>query len=366
MTSNEAPCYRIDFALTVLAGNLSRYQMLRPLVESDSTVRARWYPLRTWVPNDPLRFLPSSIRVRARNVLDSLPLFLRPPGDAVVLHAFETYYLFVLFDRLLRRNTVIVENNDAAVAGNPKGVARSLCRFAVKRTDLFVPFSQWAGSRTKTEFPEIPSHRIRPLHPGIVLDQWPFRPTSAAKNPFGLLFVGGDLVRKGIEYLLDAHEQSLHQTCELHIATQSSYLSPTLKHRIINLPHVTLHLDLLPGSEKIRQLYAQSDAFVLPTLGDASPWVALEAMATGVPVIICPHGGIPDIVQDGATGLLIPPRDANAIVNAVDRLRQDPMLRERLTVQARAHVENNFDAVKNTKCFLDEIKAIIDERRRGA
>jgi glycosyltransferase involved in cell wall biosynthesis len=287
----------------------------------------------------------------------------RPPADAVVFHAFETYYLYVVFNRLLRRRTIIVENNDAAVAGNPQGLARHLCRFAVNRTDLFVPFSAWAASRSKQEFPEIPDERILPLHPGIDLGRWPMRPARCPGARFRLLFVGGDLIRKGIHTLLDAYEQSLSETCDLCIVTQSGHLPNDLKSRILNLPNVVLHLDLVPGSDAIHRLYEESDAFVLPTLGDASAYVALESMATGVPVIICPQGRIPDIVLDGKTGLLIPPRDAAALVSAVEQLRTLPDLRAALIAQARAHMERHFDAEKNTSRLLAEIKALVDARR---
>ena len=65
-------------------------------------------------------------------------------------------------------------------------------------------------------------------------------------------------------------------------------------------------------SRELRQLFAEADAFVLPTNHDASPWVALEAMATGVPVVITSVGGIPDLVQDGITGLVVPPGDSRS------------------------------------------------------
>ncbi len=110
-------------------------------------------------------------------------------------------------------------------------------------------------------------------------------------------------------------------------------------------------------------MFHSSDAFVLPTNNDVSSWVALEAMATGIPVVITPQGGITDIVCDGETGLLIPPRDPAAIADAVNRLHTSPALRYKLTVQGRAHVETNYDAVKNTGQLLVTVKALIDARR---
>jgi len=110
---------------------------------------------------------------------------------------------------------------------------------------------------------------------------------------FRLLFVASNPMLKGADTLLDAFDQELVETCTLDIATQSANLSDTFRQRLLATPHVRLHLDLQPNSEELKQLYAQCDAFVLPTNLDTSSWVAIEALATGIPVIIVPQGGIP-------------------------------------------------------------------------
>jgi glycosyltransferase involved in cell wall biosynthesis len=358
--------YRIDFALTVLVGNKMRYLLLRPIVERDRTVRARWYPIRTWFADDPLRCLPGHLRIRLRHVLDSLPLYLKPPSDAVVIHAFETYYAYAILRRLLRRKTIIVNNSDAGLHGLSR-LGKRLTAFAIRETDLFIPWSMWAASEIQRVYPWIPADRFLVLHPGIDIRRWPLRLPKTPGERFQLLFVGGDLLRKGADTLLDAYERHLATTCDLHIATQSGYLAyyapAALRERIDRLPGVTLHLDLEPNSEPLQALYRSCDAFVLPTNGDASPWVALEAMATGLPVIITPVGAIPEIVRDGQTGLLIPGRDPAALAAAVERVQTDATLRTRLIAHGRAHVEEHFDAEKNTQRMLAAIKLLVDQRQ---
>ena len=146
----------------------------------------------------------------------------------------------------------------------------------------------------------------------------------------------------------------------MHLATQSGYITPAIERRIRATPGVTLYLDLTPGSEQLQGLFRESDIFVLPTNQDVSSFVALEAMATGIPVIICPYGGIPEIVLDGQTGLLIPPKNPAAIIAAVERLQGDRALYGRLIRQGRAHVERHFDAAANTDWLLSLTKALID------
>lgn len=352
--------YRIDFALITLTGNLTRYLILRPIVSEDPSVVARWYPIRTWIPGDWLGFLPGAVRLRARHLLDSWRLFVAPPADAIVIHAFETYPLYALLRRVMRRKTIIIKNPDGQILPPQPGWRGWPRRNAVAQTALFVPWSNFSARVIATNYPDVPPHRIVTLHPGIDLSQWTQRPYVRPGERFRLLFVAGNLLLKGADTLLDAFVAGLSKHCDLDVATQTAYLPENFKARLLTTPHVRLHLDLLPGSEDLRALYASADAFVSPSNDDVSSWVALEALATGIPVIITPMGGIPEIVRDGETGLLIPPRDPQALIQAVERLRQDEALRQRLIRQGRAHVEAEFDARKNTEGLLSLVKALID------
>ncbi len=72
---------------------------------------------------------------------------------------------------------------------------------------------------------------------------------------------------------------------------------------------------------------------------DGIPTVFMEAMATGRPVISCPISGIPELVRDGETGLLVPSDDPQALAGAIERLARDESLRVQLGRQGRALVE---------------------------
>jgi glycosyltransferase involved in cell wall biosynthesis len=80
---------------------------------------------------------------------------------------------------------------------------------------------------------------------------------------------------------------------------------------------------------------------------DGMPTVLLEAMALGTPCIATPVTGIPEIVQDGATGLLVEERDAGGLAEGLHRLLGDAVLRERLARAARQRIERDFDIHKN-------------------
>jgi glycosyltransferase involved in cell wall biosynthesis len=92
----------------------------------------------------------------------------------------------------------------------------------------------------------------------------------------------------------------------------------------------------------VPELLASSDLFVLPSLDDAYPTVLMEAMAAGLPVVSTRVGGIPEIVDDGRTGHLVPPGDSAALARAISDLLDSPEERESLGRAARAEAERLF------------------------
>jgi glycosyltransferase involved in cell wall biosynthesis len=82
--------------------------------------------------------------------------------------------------------------------------------------------------------------------------------------------------------------------------------------------------------------YERAAVVVVPSRREGFGVVAREAMAHGRPVVACAVGGLVDAVEDGVTGLLVPPRDPPALRSALERLLGDPGLRERLGRAGRA------------------------------
>lgn len=92
----------------------------------------------------------------------------------------------------------------------------------------------------------------------------------------------------------------------------------------------------------IADCYAALDLFVMPSKLEGLCTALIDALAVGVPAIASHAGGMPDVVIDGKTGLLVPPERPEALSDAVVRLWNSPELRERFVTEGRKHVENCF------------------------
>jgi glycosyltransferase involved in cell wall biosynthesis len=150
-------------------------------------------------------------------------------------------------------------------------------------------------------------------------------------SPLKLLYAGTWLDQRGIFYLRDALDRLATQIpgitmtfagCACPPDTIREFFGPKLAHTVVVQPVVP--------SERMQELFALHDIFLFPSLMEGLPSVLLEAMASGMPVITAETCGMPDVVEDGFNGLLVPPADAAAIEAAVLRLAASPELRQSL------------------------------------
>jgi glycosyltransferase involved in cell wall biosynthesis len=121
--------------------------------------------------------------------------------------------------------------------------------------------------------------------------------------------------------------------------------------------------------EKVRLAYERASIFVLPCVvaadgdRDGLPNVLLEAMASGVPAVSTSVVGIPELIDSGCDGLVIPPNDTRALAKALERLLVDPCLRDRLARAARAKIDERFSIGRSAERLLDLFFPI--ERGKG-
>lgn len=103
------------------------------------------------------------------------------------------------------------------------------------------------------------------------------------------------------------------------------------------------------GQDRVREHYRHADIFVLPSFAEGLPVVLMEAMAMGLPCLSTRIAGIPELIEDGVSGLLVPAGDAGALGHALSRLLTDAGLRRRLGRAGREAVVRDYDATANAR-----------------
>jgi glycosyltransferase involved in cell wall biosynthesis len=124
-----------------------------------------------------------------------------------------------------------------------------------------------------------------------------------------------------------------------------------------------LRIDGALQQRDVRDLYGRASAFVLPSRvtsrgdRDTLPVAIVEALAAGVPVVTTPVAGIPEVIRDEETGLLVPPDDAASLADALERVLTDADLRSRLGDGAR-EVARRFEL----STTVSELRALFAAR----
>jgi glycosyltransferase involved in cell wall biosynthesis len=103
----------------------------------------------------------------------------------------------------------------------------------------------------------------------------------------------------------------------------------------------------------VRPYYRMADVLAISSVSEGSPNVLLEAMAAGVPIAATSVGGIPEIVADRKTALLVEPRKPQAMAEAVNLLLSDSQLSETLVCNAREQIKNRYSPQSRTQFLLD-------------
>jgi glycosyltransferase involved in cell wall biosynthesis len=140
---------------------------------------------------------------------------------------------------------------------------------------------------------------------------------------------------------------------------------PTLEEEIKALG-LSEHVHLAGERHDVPELLAAADVFVLPSRSEGMPVSVLEAMAAGLPVVASRVGGVPELVADERTGILVEPGDADALAAALVRLVGDPGLRRELGGAGRARVEERFDVDAFRRAHVELYSGELARRRLPA
>lgn len=204
--------------------------------------------------------------------------------------------------------------------------------------------------------------KLHQIYNGVNLTRFqPARPKEASGGAIRILSVARLIEEKGLIYLLqscaDLRARGIRFKCDIIGAPEEPfYLNYHLKlkklHRRLGLEDHVSFLGALPFRE-VLQHYQSAGLFVLPCViaenggRDIIPNSLIEAMAMQLPVISTTIGGIPEMVENGVSGLLVPPGNPQALTDAMLGLIANPQKCSELGSNARKRVEARFDIQKN-------------------
>ena len=159
--------------------------------------------------------------------------------------------------------------------------------------------------------------------------------------------------RKGIHILLHAIQLLIKELPEnkrnIRFSIAGDGPQRETLEKLIEKRGLTEYVTLLGRQKKIPHLMKSADFFVLPSVREAFGLVNLEAMISGLPVIATKTGGIPEIIENDKTGLLVTPESAEELKEAIKKLISSKLLRDHLSKSGKAEVTKNFSAEKMAK-----------------
>jgi len=245
---------------------------------------------------------------------------------------------------------------------------RMLCE-KVAEAAFVVPISEYNRDLIARECDDRHRDKLIVIHSGV--DTAVFRPRTPdhprESGPFRIVCVGTLHEVKGQRFLVEAcrllADEGVDVECRLVGAGADA---PSLRERISALGLADrVHLTGEQTRPQVAELLRSSDVLATPSVPtrrgkrEGIPMVLMEAMASGLPVVASRISGIPELVEDGVSGLLVPPGDPRALAVALRRVHDDEELRTRLALGGRAKVEHEFDVERSAALLLDRFRAAL-------
>lgn len=215
-----------------------------------------------------------------------------------------------------------------------KAIYDSAVRRLLKRGHTFLCMSRWYADGLAKEFPGI-GRSLRILPPSVDTRHWTPPAGERDRKNLVVLFLGGDFERKGGDLVLAASRMPEFKDVHFHFVTRSAPQG---------IPgNATVHTGMQANSQALVDLLRSSDLLVLPTRADCSSVAALECAAVGLPAVIRGLAGIPELVQDGATGILLKHHSVEEVAAAIRFYQQHPEALRQHGMAARKYAAENFD-----------------------
>jgi glycosyltransferase involved in cell wall biosynthesis len=187
----------------------------------------------------------------------------------------------------------------------------------------------------------------------------PPRERSSSATSAEVLFVGRLLHGKGLSLLFEAVAELRQRGLDVTVTVVGDGPARAEVEAAAHSLRLSEHVRLLGsvGQDDLLARYAAADVFCLPSFAEGIPVVAMEAMAMELPVVTTRIMGIPELVEDGTHGLLVPPGRVDALTDALERLVRAPEERGRMGAAGREKVRADYDVARSARRMRSVLEA---------
>ncbi|TNC50552.1 glycosyltransferase family 4 protein [Rubellimicrobium rubrum] len=212
----------------------------------------------------------------------------------------------------------------------------------VREASFVVCISSYARSQVMLHVPPDQWNKLHIVHCGVEPARYGRERTS---KPDHLLFVGRLVAQKGLPILLEALARARAERPSISLTIVGDGRDrPELEKQAESLGlHEAVRFVGYKNQDEVAQLLSESTALVLPSFAEGVPVVLMEAMATGLPVVATRINGVPELVEDGVAGRLVPPSDEQALANAMIEITEDADRIKLMGQAGRSKVLAEFD-----------------------
>lgn len=253
--------------------------------------------------------------------------------------------------------------------GHDIHVERRMLAEKIAAAEFAVMISEYNKRLVVEECDGVDGGKLHVIHCGADTERFAPRDSRAPGGRFAIVCVGSFIEVKGHAYLIEAcrmlEERGIRVHCHL-IGDGPGRKELARQIAESGLDEAVVMHGALPRPA-VAELIAACDVIVQPSAPTARgaregiPVSLMEGMASGLPVVASRLSGIPELVEDGRTGILVPPRDAGALAGALERLIEDPALRRELGRAGRQRVLDDFDLDRNA----GRLVALVEEAAAG-
>lgn len=235
---------------------------------------------------------------------------------------------------------------------------RTFGRGIISSSDAVVTVSEAVGEHARTLGSDPSSTYVVPN--GVDSDQFSSR-SFDEDGPATVLFVGRLVKNKGAQVLVEAIPEVLEAHADIQFQiVGTGPMERALEDRVAELG-IENHVAFEGRIESVSDAMRSADLFCRPSTTEGMPLTLLEAMASGLPAVVTPVAGVPEVVEHRETGILVPSEDPNAVSEALIELLGDPALRDDIGTAAREYIVRKHSWERRTERIKEIYSTVADE-----